>query len=54
MLFLGNIVKPDIMYPELSNASLYIYPSLVTTESKNLIGECDETYRDTSSVSTPY
>lgn len=54
MLFLGNIVKPDIMYPELSNASLYIYPSLVATESKNLIGECDETYRDTSSVSTPY
>lgn len=48
MLFLGNIHKPDINYVDLKDISLRILPTLNVTLAKNLIGEIDNNYNDST------
>ena len=54
MLFLGNVIKPDIRYTDLTDISLRITPSLKANVAKNIIGECDYQYNDNTGINTPY
>lgn len=53
-LFLGNVNKPKIEYTDLQDISLRIYPTLKESKSKDLIGEVNSDYEDSSLVDNNY
>ena len=54
MLFLGNITKPDLMYQDLTDISLRMFPFLETKPLDKEIGNVSDGYIDLSSTSSPY
>ena len=53
MLFLGNINKPDMMYRDLSDISLRMYPYLNVQKSEDIVGDVKWNYEDTSTSTSP-